>query len=196
MRVTSEVSWTKPAALASGLLDGPLDEQGAQAAATLLGVDADALDDRAGGAPTGEAGNDRQLEGADDLVLTDGHDEVLMGVVRQALEGHQVRAEVVGGFALRAQRVVGQHRDDGFDVLRGGGTYLKIAHAPQSTPGNVTAWPMERAVRVRRPVPQAGTPTPSTTWTSGASSGFLAASSSASRRALSLVGRASARSFW
>lgn len=57
-----------------------------------------------------------------------------MRVVREALEGREVRGEVVGGFALGAQGVVGEHRDDGREVLRAGGAYLKIAHAPQGTP--------------------------------------------------------------
>lgn len=55
------------AALAAGLLDGPFDELRPETAAALVGVDADALDDRAGGAPAGETRDDRQLEGADDL---------------------------------------------------------------------------------------------------------------------------------
>ncbi|GEB59504.1 hypothetical protein SGA01_51090 [Streptomyces gardneri] len=52
-----------------------------------------------------------------------------MGIVGEALKGGEVRGEVVGGLALRTQRVVGEHRDDGREVGGDGGAYLKIAHA-------------------------------------------------------------------
>ena len=83
------------ASLVPGFFDGPLDELGSQAAATLVRVDAYPFDDRPGRAAPGEPGNDRELERADDPALPDRHHQALVRVGAEPLQRGQVRGEVV-----------------------------------------------------------------------------------------------------
>jgi hypothetical protein len=87
----------------------------AEAVAALVGTHPHGLDGRAGHALAGQAGRERQLQRAHDLVAVDRHGQVLVRVGVDHLERLQV-----GGVArllpLRAERVVGQHRHDRVDI--------------------------------------------------------------------------------
>src|SRR5258707_2181712 len=111
------------AAAPAALLDSPFEHRPADAAGTLAGGNAHALDLAAPHAAPSEPGNKAELQNADDISAAFGDREELARIAldrreRLAITIVQLWAEVL---AAAADRVVGEQRDDGCKVGRGGG---------------------------------------------------------------------------
>lgn len=112
------------------LADGPFDHPVAEAPAPVGAADADRLDLGALGAHAAEPGDEGQLQGAGDLAVDVGHDEVVAGVGLDVVEGGPVGVDV--SLATGADRVVGEECDDRRYVVSGGAAEDHVGrHVPE-----------------------------------------------------------------
>jgi hypothetical protein len=111
----------KLAAASASLVDGPGQHRLSEPHASARAVDSDAFDLRPPHPETGQPGDERQLECPDDGALDLGHDLKLVRVGVDRGEGVPVRGGQRIGVLLagRPKRVVGQHPDNGRDILAG-----------------------------------------------------------------------------
>ena len=94
----------------------------ADAGAPPVGPHPHALDLRPPGALAGQAGDEGELERAHDPAVRLRHDQMLVRLRHHRMEGVEIALVQRHGkvLALRAQRIVGQHDDDGRQVGGGG----------------------------------------------------------------------------
>src|SRR5258708_409824 len=109
------------AAAPAALLDSPFEHRPTDAAGTLAGGNAHALDLAAPHAAPSEPGNKAELQNADYISAAFGDREELVRIVldrreRLAIAGLQLRPRVLAAAADRV--VVGEQRDDGCQVAR------------------------------------------------------------------------------
>src|SRR5579872_26991 len=113
------------AAGGAGGLNRVANEPPADPEPAACGSHPNALDLTAFRAAPGKAGDDRQLQAADDLFSRGeaalGDEDAVAALRGNAVKGGEVRAEIVRSLARRAQRVVGEQRDDRRHVFLLGG---------------------------------------------------------------------------
>ena len=124
------------AAVTAAFLDRPFEHAPAEAAAAARRRDAHALDLAAPEADARQAGNEAQLQAADDLAALLHHGEELIAVGVDGGEGGRVarverRPRVLTGLA---EFVVGEQRDDGRNIGRGGAVVMINTMAARKIP--------------------------------------------------------------
>src|ERR1700724_1576652 len=112
----------QPAAMPAALLDRPLEHRPANAAGAFARGDPHALDLAAPHAAPAEPGDEAELQNADDIPAAFGNREKLVRIAldrceRLVVAGVQLRAGVLAG---TADRVVGEQRDDRWQIVRHG----------------------------------------------------------------------------
>ena len=110
------------AAFAACFRHRPLHQLFADAAAAEMGSDADILDQAARGALRAQSGQDAELQAADHhpALLRDNELDIFIAI--DSLERREIRRRqrILDPLARAAERVVGQHGNDGADVVAAG----------------------------------------------------------------------------
>src|ERR1700754_5346433 len=107
------------AALRTRALDGPTHELLADAAAAMIGGDADVLDQAARRPLRAQPWQDAKLQAADDTARLLRDHQLDIGIALDPLEGVEIelRQRLLQPFARAAKMIVGEHCNDGDDIV-------------------------------------------------------------------------------
>src|SRR5215211_9454575 len=146
------------AAACAGVSERPLHQLLADAAAAAIGGNADVLDQAARGALRAYSGQDAKLQAADDRPTLLRNHELQIRIARDPLERLDIarRQRRFEPLARGPEGVVGQHANDGADVIAAGAT-----DGDRGTGGHdvrrSTGWRQaERPLRLADPAPHRG----------------------------------------